>query len=85
MLLKKIYMYILGFVDITVEGFFIERFINICNSENIILWSSKIEKGTILNARINKSDFKKIRHIARKTNCRVALNGKNGLPFVIKK
>ena len=85
MLLKKIYMYILGFVDITVEGFFIERFINICNSENIILWSSNIEKGTILNVRINKSDFKKIRHIARKTNCRVALNGKNGLPFVIKK
>ena len=85
MLLKNAYMYILGTVDITVEGFFIEKFINICNSENIILWSSVIEKGTILRAKINKADFKKIRHIAKKTNCRVVLNRKNGLPFVIKK
>lgn len=85
MLLKNAYMYILGTVDITVEGFFIEKFINICNSENIILWSSVLEKGTILRAKINKSDFKKIRHIARRTNCRIALKGKNGLPFVIKR
>lgn len=85
MLLKRFYMYILGVVDITVEGFFIEKFINICNSQNIILWSSIIEKGTILKARINKSDFKKIRHIAKKTNCRVQINRKNGLPFVIRK
>ena len=85
MLLKNAYMYILGSVDIIVEGFFIEKFINICKSENIILWSSTIEKGTILKARINKSDFKKIKSISKKTNCKVALNGKNGLPFVIKK
>ena len=85
MLLKNAYMYILGTVDIIVEGFFIEKFINICNSENIILWSFVIEKGTILRAKINKADFKKIRHIAKKTNCRVVLNRKNGLPFVIKK
>lgn len=85
MLLKRFYMYILGYVEITVEGFFIERFINMCNTESIILWSSNIQKGTILKARISKSDFKKIKNIARKTNCRVAINKKNGLPFVVKK
>lgn len=85
MLFKWLYIYFLGSVDIVVEGFFIERFINICKTENIILWSSKIEKGTILRARISKSDFKKIRHIARKTSCRVVLENKNGLPFVVKK
>lgn len=78
-------MYLLGVVDIIVEGFFIERFINICKAENIILWSSKIEKGTILKARISQSDFKKIRHVARKTSCKVSLEGKSGLPFVMKK
>lgn len=78
-------MYILGTVDIIVEGFFIERFMNICKSENIILWSSKVEKGTILKAKISKSEFKKIRHIARKTSCRVSLEVKSGLPFILKK
>lgn len=85
MIFKWLYMYIFGIVDITVEGFFIERFINICRNENIILWNSTVEKGTILRARINKADFKRIRHVAKKTSCRVALNGKKGLPFVIKK
>ena len=85
MLLKKAYMYILGTVDITVEGFFIERFINCCNSKNIILWSSNIEKGTILKVKVLKSDFKKLKSIARKTNCRISLEKRNGLPFVIKK
>ena len=85
MLLKRLYMYFFGVVNICVEGFFIERFINICKNENIILWNLQMEKGTILYARISKSDFKKIRNIAKKTSCRVKITGKNGLPFVMKK
>ncbi len=85
MILKALYRYIFGVVDIIVEGFFIERFINICRAENIILWTSKIEKGTILKASISKSDFKAIRHIAKKTSCKISLVRKSGLPFVVKK
>lgn len=85
MLFKWLYMYIFGTVDMIVEGFFIERFINICKTENIILWNLKVEKGTFLRARISKSDFKKIRHVAKKTSCRVKLEVKNGLPFLMKK
>lgn len=85
MIFKLLYLYIFGNVDITVEGFFIERFINICKAENIILWNLNVENGTILKARINKSDFKNIRHIAKKTSCRISLDEKNGLPFVMKK
>ncbi len=78
-------MYLFGVVDITVEGFFIERFMNICRAQNIILWNLKVENGTILKARISKSDFKAIRHVAKKTSCRVSLDRKSGLPFVMKK
>lgn len=85
MIFKWLYMYIFGVVDITIEGFFIERFINICRNKNIILWNSKVEKGTILRARINKADFKKIRHVAKATSCRVSLNEKKGLPFILRK
>ncbi len=85
MILKWLYRYIFGVVEIIVEGFFVERFMNICKAEEIFFWSSHIEKGTILKATINKSDFKKIRPIARKTSCRVQINKKSGLPFVVKK
>lgn len=85
MLFKWLYMYIIGTVNITVEGFFIERFMNICKNEDIILWESKFEKGTILRLKISKNDFKKIRHIARKTSCRVSLDEKNGLTFFVRK
>lgn len=78
-------MYIFGVVDIVVEGFFIERFMNLCKAENVVLWSSKVEKGTVLKARISKADFKVIRHAARKTSCHVSLVRKSGLPFTLKK
>jgi len=85
MLFKWLYIYFLGSVDIIVQGFFIERFINICKTQNIVLWSSKVEGGTILTAKISKSDFKKIRHIAKKTYCKVSIDSKDGLPFLLKR
>ena len=33
MLIKVILSYILGYVKIAVEGYYLERFINICNSK----------------------------------------------------
>lgn len=85
MIFKLLYLYFFGNVDITVEGFFIERFINICKAQNIVLWKLNMENGSRLNARISKSDFKTICGIAKKTSCRISLDGKNGLPFVMKK
>lgn len=41
MFLKILLYYILGYVNISVEGYFIERFINICISKKIILWNLK--------------------------------------------
>ena len=83
MLIRFIYMYLVGFVSISVEGFFVERFINKCLVENIFLWNIKNEKSTFLRARIEARDFKKIKKIARKTNCRVKIESKKGLPFFI--
>jgi len=60
--------YILGYVRITVEGYYIERFINICINNKILIWNIKREKGGVklfLNVGIN--DFKKLGHISKKT------------------
>ena len=85
MLLKKIYMFFLGFVTIEVEGFFIERFLNICLNRKILLQDLTREMNTYIKVKILKSDFKEIRHIARKTRCRIKIKNKSGIPFVINK
>ncbi len=74
--------YLFGYLNITVEGFFIERFINICTSKKIFLWGVKRRKSSILDANISIADFKRIKQIARKTKCRIKINNKMGLPFV---
>ena len=78
-------MFWAGFVTIEVEGFFIERFINICINKNILLQDLSREMNTYIKVKILKSDFKEIRHIARKTKCKVKIKKKSGIPFVINK
>lgn len=75
--------YILGYVSISVEGYFIERFINICVSKNILLWNLKRKKSSFLYANIGMRDFKKIKKIAKTTKCRVKIEAKKGMPFLM--
>ena len=83
MQLKILINYLLGFVDIVVEGYYIERFINLCNNKKIFLWNLKKDKNTILYARVSKNDFKKLRSICKKTQCKMKIQRKKGLPFVM--
>ena len=85
LLFKILIHYISGYVNILVEGYFVERFINICISKNILLWNMKREKSTILYTNISLGDFKKIKQIAKKTRCRVKIEKKSGLPFLFHK
>lgn len=83
MLLKILINYILGYVNISVEGYFIERFMNICISKNILLWNIKREKSTFLYANVGIKDFKKLKEISRKTKCKINIKDKRGLPFIL--
>ena len=85
MLVKIILNYILGYLNITVEGFFIERFINICSSKKIFLWNLKKKNPSILSANISIKDFKKIKEICKKTKCKVSIKNKKGIPFLFDK
>lgn len=80
---KILISYVLGFVDIVVEGYYIERFINICASKNIFLWNLKRDKDTILYARVGRQDFKKLREVCRKTQCKMKINHKKGISFLL--
>ncbi len=75
--------YMQGFVDIVVEGFYIERFMNICANQQIFLWNVKKEKETLLYARVGIKDFKRLRYICKKTDCKVKICRKIGIPFIL--
>lgn len=85
MFFKIIMYYLLGYATISVEGYFIERFINICISKNILLWNMKRKKSSFLFTNIAIKDFKKIRQIAKTTKCHVKIEKKKGLPFLLHK
>ena len=44
MFIKIILSYLLGYLKISVEGYYIERFINICKNKNITIWNLKRNK-----------------------------------------
>lgn len=77
--------YILGYLRINVEGYFIERFINNCLNNGIFLWKIKRKKSTNLVCNISISEFKKIKEILKKNRCKVKILKKKGLPFFINK
>lgn len=85
MFLKVLLSYIVGYVKIKVEGYYIERFINICNTKKIFLWKVKRDKSTIMYARVRINEFKKLRNVAKTTKCRLEIEEKKGLPFFLNK
>ena len=80
---KILYLYILGYVDIRVSGFFTERFVNLCFSKSVFLWKlDRLSVGEI-GARISVGDFRKIRKIAKSSKCKVKISSKRGFPFLL--
>lgn len=82
---NKAIQYLSGYVDIVIEGYYIEKFINICNNEHIELWNIKRENAMKLHTSVEIKNFKLLRCICKKTKCKVKIEKKSGLPFVIKK
>ena len=85
MFIQRIINFFKGYVRIRIEGFYIERFINLCISRKILLLKARREKSTILYANIAISDFKRLKKILKKTHTRLKIVKKKGLPFIIHK
>ncbi len=83
MIFKILLKYILGYVNISAEGYYIERFINTCISKGIFLWNVKREKSTYMRANVGIKDFKKLKEISKSTKCKLKLQEKKGLPFLM--
>ena len=85
MYLKIVLSFLAGYVEITAEGYYIERFMNECTRNGILLWGIERKQSTILEAKTSIQEFKTLCNLAKKNNCKIKIKRKEGIPFLIKK
>ena len=85
MLIKILFNYIIGYLRLSIEGYYIERFINICRKNKITVWNLKRNESISMNFNIGINDFKKVAKIAKQTQCKLKILKKKGLPFLFNK
>jgi len=85
MLILRLWNYLRGYVIILIEGYFPEKFINICINRGIFLWDINREKSCVITLKIGVNAFRKLRPIVKKTRCRLEIRAKRGLPFTFYK
>lgn len=83
MLLLKLWNYVRGYVIILVEGYFLEKFVNICIRRQILLWDIKNRKNSSMTLCVSIKGFRMLRQVSRKTGCKVKILKKKGLPFML--
>jgi len=85
MFLIKILNFIKGYISFTVEGFFVERFLNIAIHRKIYLWDIKHLGSQKARMCISRAGFELLDDIAEKTDVEVKKIKEIGLPFFIQK
>ncbi len=83
MLVIRVWNFLKGYVTIVVEGYFLEKFINICVHRQILLWDIKRLKNRTMTLKVSINGFRMMRPVCRKTKCRVKILNKRGLPFIL--
>ena len=77
--------YLTGYVRIVIEGYFIERLMNLCIKNGILIWKTNRKKATVMEANVSIKNFKTIIKIAKETKCKVKIKQKRGFPFILNK
>lgn len=77
---ENVIWYLKGYVRIRVTGYSPERFLNACRYKKIYIWNLKRVRGAYeMNLTID--GFRRIKEIVRKTDTKVLIIQRNGLPF----
>ena len=83
MFIKILLSYLSGYLRIEVTGYYIERFINLCNSNHVLTWNIKKQRDSSVLLNIGVKELKKVVKFAKKTKCRIKIKNKKGFPFIL--
>lgn len=81
----KLISFFKGYIEIKVTGYFLERFLNLCLSDDILLFDLSRNSQNELSAKTDISSFKRLRGIARRTRTRVKIIRRYGIPFLLQR
>lgn len=84
MSLKDPIHFVFGYVELTAENGFPERFVNLCTAHGIPLWDMH-KSGSKIHAKTTIGGYRKIRTPAKGSSMRIHLTKKHGLPFLTDK
>ena len=80
---KILLNYIFGFVEVEIEGFFLERFMNLCLQNNIYIWGIERDGSTKIKFSIGINDFKRVKKVTKSVKYKLRIIKKIGIPFFI--
>ncbi|MBA4687096.1 MAG: sporulation protein YqfD [Candidatus Galacturonibacter soehngenii] len=83
-MLINLMKFIRGYLKIQVYGFSPERFINLCSNRNILIWGLENQNHQY-EMFLSVRDFKKLKPILKKTNTKLKITERHGLPFFLYK
>ena len=72
-----------GFLELSVSGDQLERFLNLCHARAVSLERIRYLSEKNITTRISINDFRKLLPIHRKTRVRIHILKKRGLPFLL--
>lgn len=75
--------YIKGMLEISVEGVNLERFINQCSKNGIVLYNVSREKYDFMRCTIPLNDFKTVARVNRELKCRIRVKRRYGAKFLL--
>ena len=81
MKVSKIFTYFKATINVEVEGFFIERFINLCKINNINIWDITYVNSGRIKFSTEPNEYKKLKPFLNKTKCKSKITNKKGIYF----
>ena len=85
MIFKILFQFFLGYINIQVEGYYIEKFLNKCVNKGILIWGLKHKKTTLIEAKVGTADFENLKNVASDNGCVVTKIKEKGIPIILKK
>lgn len=79
-----VWNYLKGYVIIEVEGFSVERFINLAVHKGVYLWNIK-RKKQVVQMHVSLKGYELLRECAKKTLCKITILNQKGFPVFMKK
>lgn len=81
MFLEKTAKKVKGYIEVTVFGFFVERFLNLALRANVNLWNMDKKDDATVTFATDAKGYRKLASIAHQTGCKITSSRKKGIPF----